>query len=610
MSDLRDYIAAFDRIVDALQKNGSIVTISSGGDKATAQCPNHDDCRASLSIGLRDDGKGVVVYCHAGCQVADILAALGLAMPDLYDDPRMRAAYNGRATYVYPDGRKVHRAPDKKFRQSGNTQGRSVFHADRITADTTTIYITEGEKDVLAAESVGAVAVCSAMGACKAHKFDWSPLGGKDVIVVADKDEPGRKHASQVVGAVVDDARSVRVVEAAAGKDLADHIAAGHTLDELVVVHYDEPKPEKRSTASQLVDMARLIYDLGISDDGTPYGTRPDVPHVAMPLRGGRLGLRAELARRYFEKHATVASQQALADALTAVEGFAGQEKPRRLHLRFAEHNGTVYIDLADTSDRVIAINDGQWAFADHHVPVVFRRTVLTAPMPDPVRGGDLTKLWKFINIAEADRPILLAVKVAAVIQPDVPHVILAFLAEHGSAKSSSARYIVSLIDPSVAPLRMPPRDIDGWVTAANGSWVVALDNLSNIPDWLSDALCRASTGDGHVKRQLYTDADLTVIKYKRVIILNGIDLGGLNGDLTERLAPVDLLRITDDDRKAETRLEAEWEQARPAILVGLLDLAAQVHHRLPTLNMTRLPRMADFARILACVDSINGTAG
>jgi Toprim domain len=113
------------------------------------------------------------------------------------------------------------------------------------------VYVAEGEKDCEALWGIGAVAVCNAMGAGKADKFDWSPLAGKHVIIVADKDDPGRKHVAQVVELVAGAAASVRVVEAAVGKDAADHIAAGRGLDEFVVV--DEPKP-----ATQVVPLVYL----------------------------------------------------------------------------------------------------------------------------------------------------------------------------------------------------------------------------------------------------------------------------------------------------------------------------------------------------------------
>jgi hypothetical protein len=423
------------------------------------------------------------------------------------------------------------------------------------------------------------------------------------------------KDTSRIVGACYDDHLTLEnarwVIDSRA--DLAQRIAERDDDDVLTcwlkVVNSRQATPARRSVASQLVDMARAGYKLGVSDDGTPFGLLPETPHVALPLRGSRTGLRAELARRFFAERKSAPTQQALADACNVLEGYAAQEQPSRLHLRVAHHDDHVYIDLADARDRVIDISGGIWTITDT-APVVFKRTELTAPMPDPVRGGDLNRLWDFINVAEPDRPIVLAFMVAALIQPDVPHTILALIAEHGSAKSTTTKRVVSLTDPSVVPLRMPPRDLDTWITGANGSWVVALDNLSDIPDWLSDALCRAATGDGSIKRQLYTDTGLSVIQILRCVILNGIDIGGLNGDLTDRLILADLDRITEADRRDETELEAEWLQAHPAILACLLDLAAQVHAKLPSITVDRLPRMADYAKVLACIDDTHNTKG
>ena len=210
----------------------------------------------------------------------------------------------------------------------------------------------------------------------------------------------------------------------------------------------------------------------------------------------------------------------------------------------------------------------------------------------------------------EADRPLILAWLVQALIQADVPHPVLALLAEHGSIKSTSARCLAQLVDPSPAPLRKAPRDADGWVTAANASWVVALDNISGeVPLWLSDSLCRAVTGDGDVRRALYTDQDVSVISFRRAVIINGIDIEVTQGDLADRLLRVALPRIN-GGRRAEKIIAAEWAKEWPDILGGLLTLAAAVHHRLPSITVTDLPRMADYANVLAAVDQICGTDG
>ena len=160
------------------------------------------------------------------------------------------------------------------------------------------------------------------------------------------------------------------------------------------------------------------------------------------------------------------------------------------------------------------------------------RRSRVTGPVPtfgveftapEPVHGGDLSELWDWINVVPEDDPCF--AWLVSVLFPNIPHPILNESGEQGSGKSTAQKLLVSLVDPSPVPCRKPPKDPDSWVTAATGSWVVGLDNLSNIQDWLSDSLCRAVTGEGDVRRRLYTDGDLAVFAFKRCIILTGIDL-------------------------------------------------------------------------------------
>lgn len=222
---------AYERLIDALREAGRRVN-EHGHDRATAQCPAHDDGRPSLSL-RAIDGQALA-YCFAGCDTSDIVAALGLTMADLFDDPQ-------GATYNYPDGRIVRRTPTKRFSQSGNKTDRSLYHADRV-GEAPVVYVVEGEKDVHAIEAADGAAVCSAMGAGKAKRFDWSQLGGKSFVVVADRDKAGYEHAREVAELLAPIAASVSVVEAAAGKDAADHIAAGLGLDEFVSLNDGTPK--------------------------------------------------------------------------------------------------------------------------------------------------------------------------------------------------------------------------------------------------------------------------------------------------------------------------------------------------------------------------------
>ncbi len=114
------------------------------------------------------------------------------------------------------------------------------------------MYVVEGEKDADAIVAAGGVATTNVGGAGKWKAAYGEVLRGADVVIVADQDEPGRRHAEQVRKSLTDVAASVRVVVAKEGKDASDHLAAGYTLDE-----FHLPAAEER----ELVELSELSVD-------------------------------------------------------------------------------------------------------------------------------------------------------------------------------------------------------------------------------------------------------------------------------------------------------------------------------------------------------------
>jgi hypothetical protein len=189
---------------------------------------------------------------------------------------------------------------------------------------------------------------------------------------------------------------------------------------------------------------------------------------------------------------------------------------------RLAQHDGTIYLDLADERWRCVAITPAGWMVLNH-APVRFRRTRGTLTLPVPEQGGVLDSLRDFVNVDD-DGWTLTTAWLVSTLRPDRPFPVLGIHGEQGSGKSTLARMCRGLVDPNIADLRSCPREERDLVLAAVNGWIVGLDNVSHLPDWLSDSLCRLSTGAGFSTRQLYTDADESLFAAKRPILFTGIE--------------------------------------------------------------------------------------
>ena len=217
-------------------------------------------------------------------------------------------------------------------------------------------------------------------------------------------------------------------------------------------------------------------------------------------------------------------------------------------------------------------------------------------PLPLPARGGSIDELAPFLNLPSRDDFVLVVAWLLGALRAGGPYPLLALSGEQGSAKTVLSKMLRALVDPSVAPVRALPREDRELFIAANNGHVLAFDNLTSLPPWLSDTLCRLTSGGAFAVRQLYTDQDEVLFSAARPVILNGIEDVITRPDLADRAILLTLNPITETQRRAEKTLWREFELARPRILGALLDAAVQGLRSLPRARLERLPRMADFA--------------
>jgi len=492
------------------------------------------------------------------------------------------------------------------------------------------VFVVEGEKDVDRLMGEGLCATTNSQGATFPWPSDWPDLyfrGLPTVYVIADNDEPGRAAAKKRAEALAGVVSDVRLVECLPGAtehgDVSDYLDAGHTVEDLFRVAdagvqvkppkaADGPAPPVTGSPTlpdRLADFANERYRLGCDTKGEPFAIRRNGPNLALRMRG-REGFRQSLATQWRAESGKVLNQAALGDALAALEGEAISHDREEVYLRIApQPNGLgALLDLGTADGETVLVGPDGWSLVPAS-PVPFRRTALTGALPKPVRGGSLDALRAVVNVLDEDWPLALAWLVSA-FWPNVSHPVLLFSGEQGSAKSTGLRALASVLDPSPAPLRPPPKDVETWVGMASGSLVAAIDNLSQIQVWFSDALCRAVTGDALVRRKLFTDDLHSIVTLRCLVGMTAIDLGPMQGDLADRVVRIECPRIADADRRGDEDVNRHMDEQGPVIFGAFLDLVCNVFEVHPTISLPGTPRMADFARVLAAVDRVLGSNG
>jgi hypothetical protein len=366
-----------------------------------------------------------------------------------------------------------------------------------------------------------------------------------------------------------------------------------------------EFKPQKRrgedSSVPQRDRLVKLAACAGLwhTSGGDTFASVPVDDHFEnWPLRSK--GFKRWLVNQYRVECHSAPGSQALEEALRSLDAIAAIDGVEaEAHIRVAQHDEKIYLDLADGSWRAVEVSASGWQVIKRP-PAKFQRPRGMLPLPEPETEGSLDELRNYLNMTDGDLCLACSWLVGS-LQPRGPYPILLLSGEQGAAKSTAARVLRSLVDPNLAPIRTAPRDERDLLIAALNGWAICLDNLSGMPSWLSDGLCRLATGGGFGTRQLHTDTEEIIFEAQRPAILNGIADLASRPDLADRAMVLTLPSIQDKDRKREKVFWAEFEQSRPFILGALLTAVSASLRYQNKVEIDRIPRMADFAwRVVA----------
>jgi hypothetical protein len=430
--------------------------------------------------------------------------------------------------------------------------------------------------------------ICAAIDAAEEIR---DPLEGLVERTAADAGAPFTPDALEALAALKSDNRAAFEALRAQLKKAGCRVTA---LDDAIAEESGEAGGRGPTQADILIDLAQSA-ELFHTPDGTGFADLDINGHrETWPIRAK--GFRRWLARRFFEATGGAPSSEALQSALNVIEAKAHFDAPERVvHVRIGGLDGRLYLDLGDETWRAVEIDATGWRVIDNP-PVRFRRAAGMQALPAPVAGGSVEALRSFLNVrSDADFVLVIAWALAC-LRNRGPYPVIVLSGEQGSAKSTFSAMLRALLDPNTAPLRALPReDRDLFIAASNGH-VLAFDNVSGLPAWISDTLCRLATGGGFAVRQLYSDQDEVLFDAARPVMLNGIEDIVTRPDLADRALFLTLEPIPEERRRPEQALWAAFEAERPRILGALLDAVAKGLAILPQTRLDKLPRMADFA--------------
>ena len=460
-------------------------------------------------------------------------------------------------------------------------------------AVTTVVFLGQNDKDDPTQrdktfEQNLAKAAPKLLAAGKVVRVAWPPAGVKDINDLV----KGRTGAALADGYA--DVR--RMIDAA---------------EEVLPVDDDDAavEPMQGSQANFLIELALNDCELFHDPEGECYAS-----FCARHDGGGShrethklksSGFRLWLLHAYYRNTSGAPNSNAMSTALSTLEARARYDGPERIvFVRTAACDDKIYIDLCDKRWRAIEVDANGWRVVNEPC-VRFRRSPGMLALPEPEHGDPkdgLVKLRALLRIRDEDEFVIVVSCLLAALRGRGPFPVVIFTGEPGATKTTTVKALRSLrpqLFPSQDHHRAAPQDL---CVAANAGYVLCFNNLSNIPDWLSDAFCVVTEGSGHSQRALYTDKDESLLFACAPLFLTAVTNVIVRGDLMQRAVFAGLAPVPNDERMADEDFHAVLAKDRPAILGALLSGLSVGLRRLPTLKPSSLPRMATFAKwAMAC---------
>jgi len=380
-------------------------------------------------------------------------------------------------------------------------------------------------------------------------------------------------------------------------------MTVGKAVERCEQTYQDASKENRQTAGSALIEIGRRA-DLFFCND-EPYATVSVNGHYETHALNSR-AFRDYLNGVYYDENGCAANKDAISQGIDTMRAIARKNGEKPVFTRIARVNDTIYVDLCNPEYEVVRITGEGWTVVQEP-SVKFIRGAGAEPLPKPERTGTgFADLKKLMNCKEEEDFCMLTGFLIGCFSFGNPYPILCLHGSAGTGKSSKTVMIKKLTDPNQADHRGEPESVRDLMISAKQQHVIAYDNISKMPQWLSDAICRLSTGAGFSKRAHYSDSEEVIFKAMRPIVLNGVKEIAQQHDLADRSISVILDLIPEESKLENEVFWAEFERMRPGILAALLDsVSALLKNRDHTVLPHKKVRMLDFAKWVIAAEPV-----
>lgn len=311
--------------------------------------------------------------------------------------------------------------------------------------------------------------------------------------------------------------------------------------------------------------------------------------------------------RYTYRKYGKVVGSELVKKVINTLASIAINDCPKHeLSVRIARDNTGVWYDLGISA---VHITPNGWTI-DAEPPILFKKFNHQLTQVVPHENGSLFKLFDYLSIQDEQSKILLIAYIVTAFVPDIIRPILILHGSQGSGKTTQLRLLKDVVDPSMVEGTGIPRKQEDLMQLVDHHAFIFFDNARFISHEVSDMLSQIITGISFNKRELYTNDTDVIYKIRRPLGINSISEIIDQPDLLQRGVIVQVQPISSNKRLSEKELWARFTADKAAILGGLFDILVQVLQIVDSIELSILPRMADFAIYGYAVAEVCGLGG